>query len=144
MKLFQKSKQLLILGDVSALPLAVFFRWLTARMLLTEKVCGWAAFGGKCVTCGGTHFANALCSFHFREAFFHNPFLFAVAVVVVLSWIALHLWIFCKLKFAEKFLRAVYSIPGLIVFGVAIVLFAVLRNLSVFVRIFTLIFQNIG
>ena len=140
MKLLQKHKWLLLLGDVLAVPAAILCRLLTQHMLLADKPCPWTLFGGQCVTCGGTHFVNTLCSGQLGEAFFHNQFLFALTVLALGCWILLHLWLFCKLQPAKKVLYGICSIPGLITVLSVMFLFLLWRNIPVFVRIGQLLF----
>lgn len=130
-KLIQYKNHILLSADILLIPGLFFFQWLSGRMLARPSVCTWNYFGGKCVTCGGTHFVNVLLQGQLTKAFYHNAFLFVCTAVLLLSYIQLHLWWFGNSTVAKKFLQKVYSIPGLVVFCAFMVGFLILRNISV-------------
>ena len=123
-------KKIIILScDVILVPLLILCRYLSGVMLEMEGTCFMTLFGGKCITCGGTHFVRDLLSFRFADAFFDNQFLFACAVFLAVSLVFLNLFMLFELRFAKRALRCMYSIPALIVFGACMVAFLVVRNL---------------
>ena len=130
------AKHTLLLADALILPGLLFCRWL-ANFLLTETdtTCLWLRLGGRCITCGGTHFVRSLLNFRIGEAFAYNEFLFVLTVLFLVSYILLHLMVFWKVKFAKVILKKVYSIPGLIVGVVFALGFFLVRNIPVFLRI---------
>ena len=119
----------LLVGDALILPLVFGCRWLSTTMLSYESVCGMMIFGGKCITCGGTHFVQSLCSGRIGEAWQHNEFLFAATLYLTISWLLLHGAWLCRWAWAKAVLRRMYCIPTLIVWGVILVLFALWRML---------------
>lgn len=135
---------LLLLADASVIPGCLLCKWLTEQMLSTTRPCAWSYFGGRCVSCGGTHFVNTLVQGKLGEAFMHNQLFFVMGIVLVLSWVLFHVAVIFQAKFAKKILKAVYSIPGLIVTGVSVVLFVILRNIPLFVRIGQMVIQLIN
>lgn len=135
MKRTQAYSCILMVSDVLLLPSLFFVRWLSGVMLTHPRPCIWSKFGGQCVTCGGTHFVHALLHGEFTEAFFHNPFLFAGTIFLIVSFIILHFYVFGKKQFAKRVLSALYSIPSLIVFCVGMMLFLLWRNWPVVLNI---------
>ena len=129
------NKKWLLIADFLLIPSGFFFRWLSAYMLSIPKPCPWTLFGGKCVTCGGTHFVNSILNGRFIEAFNHNQFLFLLTVFLLLSYVLLHLYVFFKTDVVKKILRIIFSIPTLIIVLSAMLLFLLLRNLPVFFMI---------
>lgn len=140
-RLLKYKKILLPVADLLLIPALVFFRWYSGYMLTTSSVCSWTLVGGKCVTCGGTHFVNALLHGRIAEAISHNPFLFLLTLFFLASYILLHLSWLWEVPFAKKCLSRVYSIPGLIA-GLSIMLvFFFVRNIPAFVRIYQALTQ---
>lgn len=141
-KLLEHKKILLLAADLLLIPALLFFRWYSGYMLSTDSVCSWTLLGGKCVTCGGTHFVNALLHGRVAEAFSHNSFLFLLTIFVLVSYILLHLSWLWEVPFAKKCLSRVYSTPGLIV-GLSIMLvFFFCRNIPAFVRVYEILTQS--
>jgi hypothetical protein len=120
----------LLIGDGLLLPGMLLCRFLAKGLLTTNRVCGWTRWGGKCITCGGTHFVQSLLSGQFIEAFHHNEFLFVSTAYWALSLVLLHPWLLCRANWAKKALRWMYNIPTLILFFVGMLLFIILRNLT--------------
>lgn len=132
---FKNGKYILILGDIIIIPALFFCKWFSQFLLDLPGDCIWTLMGGQCITCGGTHFVNALLKGQFADAFFHNQLLFICAAVLLISYILLHLWYFGKMSFAQKTLRAIYSIPGLIVFCCGIIAFLLIRNIGLIQKV---------
>ena len=130
---------LLIAADVLLIPGLIFCEWLSDRMLATTSTCMWTLLGGKCITCGGTHFVSDLTHFRILEALQDNPFLFALTVFLLLSLIFLHLWILFSLPVFKKLLKRMYSIPSLILWLSGMLVFLIIRNIPLFLRILELI-----
>lgn len=121
---------LLIAADILLIPGLFFCEWLSDRMLSTYSECIWLQFGGKCLTCGGTHFVNSLLNFRFAEAFAHNEFLFILTVLLLVTFILLNLsWLF-RVKFATAALKKIFSIPSLIILVVFLLVFFFARNIQ--------------
>lgn len=140
-KLLKHKKILLPIADLLLIPALLFFRWLSGDMLSRASVCSWTLLGGKCVTCGGTHFVYALLHGRVAEAFSHNPFLFLLTIFFLVSYLLLHLSWLWEVPFAKKCLARFYSIPALIA-GLSIMLvFFFVRNGPVFVRIYEILTQ---
>jgi len=110
-------------------------------MLAGDGECPWLLLGGKCITCGGTHFVNALTGGRIAEAFGHNPFLFLLTVFFAVSWVLLHLhWLWEK-PVAKCALQGMYSYRVLLVWIFGMVAFFFLRNLELFAKVAAIIFQ---
>jgi hypothetical protein len=139
----QHAKKIGILSaDLLSIPLAVYFRYLSERMLQTESTCVWVRLGGQCITCGGTHFCNDLLSGRIAAAFADNQFLFLLAVYFLVSWLALNLYWLFHLGFAKRILRWMYNIPTLIIGCVAMFAFLILRNTAMIGNILQLWFAS--
>ena len=108
-------------------------------MLSHNTVCIWTVLGGKCLTCGGTHFVNSLLSCDIVAAFQHNQLLFAAAVILVITFILLHLFLLGKMKFAKKLLKIIYSIPSVVIAAFSTLVFLFVRNIPMFVNIYKII-----
>ena len=133
MKAFLKKYKwplLLLAADVLVVIGCIVGRWLSGRMLESDTVCLFLLLGGKCLTCGGTHFVRSLLTGQIVEAFHHNEFLFITTAYLALSLLLAHPAVLLKAKWAQKLLRWMYSIPSLILFFVGMVLFVFLRNLT--------------
>ena len=125
---------LLIAADILLIPGLVLCKWLSGRMLAQTTQCEWLRYGGKCVTCGGTHFVNTLLSGQFAEAFEHNQFLFLLTVALAICFVLLNLaWLF-DVKFAKTALSKIFTIPVLIITLSVMLLFFFARNMPVFIR----------
>lgn len=126
---------LLIAADILIIPACFFFRWLSSRMLAQPGDCMWTLMGLQCVTCGGTRLVNSLLNGHIIQAFAFNPFVFLSGVCLFLSYILLHLWWIWKIPLSGKILKKVYSIPGLIIYGICIFCFLIVRNLPALIKL---------
>lgn len=104
-------------------------------MLTWDTQCQWVRLGGKCVTCGGTHFVKALLNGRFAEAFQHNQFLFLLTVFLAVSFVLLNLYWLFDVKFAKVILSRVYRFPTLIIMLSLMVGFFLARNIPVFIRV---------
>ena len=136
-----KRKYWLLAADLAILPGLLLCKLLSGFMLSYTTQCPWMALGGQCVTCGGTHFVNALSGGQIGAAFQYNPFLFLVTVFLALSLILLNLhWVF-EVKYAKTVLTKLYSFPTLIVGLGLMLLFLVLRNIPVFIHVGQIIFS---
>ena len=131
---------LIIAADLLAVPMMFFCAKLSDWMLSIYTVCAWTKFGGKCVTCGGTHFVNSLLDGKIAEAFNHNQFLFVVGIILVISYIALHCYVLFNSKIAKRVLLIIYSIPSLVIFLSSMLIFLLWRNVPVFMLIADMIF----
>ncbi|MBQ9938356.1 MAG: DUF2752 domain-containing protein [Oscillospiraceae bacterium] len=125
-------KTVLVVCDLLLIPALIACERLSDRMLAKNATCPWNFFGGKCITCGGTHFVNSVLNFKFAEAFGHNQYLFVLAVFFALSFLLLNLHKLFGIQFAKRVLRKMYNIPMLIAGCVLMVLFVILRNLPLF------------
>ena len=138
MKAFLKKYKwplLLLAADVLVVIGCIVGRWLSERMLESDTVCLFLLLGGKCLTCGGTHFVRSLLTGQIVEAFHHNEFLFITTAYLALSLLLAHPAVLLKAKWAQKLLRWMYSIPSLILFLTGMTVFAVVRNLPLIVRV---------
>ena len=129
------NKKILLLLDVLTIPVGVLCYWLTTVMLSTDKPCSWTLLGGQCLTCGGTHFVNDLCNFRILDAWQDNIFLFILGIFLLISWIALNLWLLFGVSFCKKLLKIMYNIPTLLLWITGGLLFLLLRNIPVFILI---------
>ena len=123
-------KMIVLSADVLCI-LAVWISKPLSEALLqkTDKTCLWTVMGGQCPTCGGTHFVNDLLSGRIGAAFADNQFLFIATAYLAVSLIVLNLWLLFDLGFAKKMLGWMYNIPSLIVWGVGLLVFLIVRNL---------------
>ena len=138
MKAFLKKYKwplLLLTADVLVVIGCIVGRWLSGRMLESDTVCLFLLLGGKCLTCGGTHFVRSLLTGQIVEAFHHNEFLFITTAYLALSLLLAHPAVLLKAKWAQKLLRWMYSIPSLILFLTGMTVFAVVRNLPLIARV---------
>ena len=119
---------LIIATDIAIVPCLILFKWLSGQMLQTESECLLLQFNGQCLSCGGTHFVNDLLSGRIFEAFVDNHFFFICTLYLLVTLVALNLWLLFNLKFAKTALKFMYSIPALIVFVVLLIMFLILRN----------------
>ena len=141
MSVSKTKKYLILIADILIIPALTLCERLTDSMLSRSNPCPWTLLGGKCVSCGGTHFVNSLLNGKIAEAFEHNPFLFFVTLVLAVSFVLLNLdWLF-GLRFPKTVLSGIYSIPMLIVTLSLMLIFFFVRNVPVFIRIAELIFS---
>lgn len=141
MKKIGSKKFFLLLFDVLLIPGLFFCEKLSDIMLSQYSVCTWVRLGGQCITCGGTHFVNTLLNGKIAEAFSHNQFLFLILVLLLVSWILLHLdWLF-GISWAKKVLSWIFSIPTLIILLEIMMIFFLIRNIPVLIRITELLGQ---
>ena len=141
MKKFFNKKYFLIAGDVLLLPAMIFCEWLSDYMLSKPGECLWVILGGKCVTCGGTHFVNSILNGRIIEAFNYNQLLFVITIMAIIVWVLLHLDWFLSIGWAKKALKKVFSIPSLVFWSVAILVFFFARNMNLFIRVAQIIFK---
>lgn len=132
MKAFLKKYKwpLLLTADVLVVVGCIVGRWLSGRMLESDTVCLFLLLGGKCITCGGTHFVQSLLSGQFIEAFHHNEFLFVSTAYLALSLVLLHPWLLFGARWAKIVLRWMYNLPTLILFLAGMTVFGIVRNLT--------------
>lgn len=135
MKKLPLLKKLLLTADLLLIPALFLCKVLTDVMLSHVSICPWNLFGGKCVTCGGTHFVNTLLSGNIVAAYYHNQFLFVMSVLLGISYVLLHLYLLGNVRWARWILVKVYSIPGLILTSLYMMAFLVARNIEPFTRI---------
>lgn len=134
---------LLIAADILLIPGLIFCEWLSDRMLATTSTCMWTLLGGKCITCGGTHFVNSLLNFRIAEAFRHNEFLFVLTALLLVVFVLLNLsWLF-RVKFATAALKKIFTIPSLIIVMALLLLFLLIRNIPTFYTIIMLLSQKL-
>lgn len=134
---------ILIAADILLIPGLIFCEWLSDRMLATTSTCMWTLLGGKCITCGGTHFVNSLLNFRIVEAFNHNEFLFILTALLLIAFVLLNLsWLF-RVKFATVAVKRIFSIPCLIIVMALLLLFLFIRNIPTFCTIITLLSQKL-
>lgn len=130
MKKFPKIKiWLLITADLLIIPFCVLCKHISEHMLQQDGVCIWTLMGIQCVTCGGTRLVNALLNGHILQALKYNPLIFLTILCLFVSYILLHLWWIKNISIAGKILKKVYSIRGLLLYCLCIVLFFILRNI---------------
>ena len=123
-------KKIIILScDILIIPIAILCKYLSQFMLTFNSPCFFSTLGGKCISCGGTHFVKDLLSGNFIDAFFDNQFFFICVVYLAISLVLLNLFLLFDLKFAKRALRIMYSIPSLICFLASIFIFLFVRNL---------------
>lgn len=130
------AKQKLLLADALLIPVLLGAKLLSSFLLVaTNNPCGFTLLGGKCVTCGGTHFVRSILSFRFGEAFAHNQLLFVLGVILVVCYCLLHLKLLWNVGWAEKLLKKIWSFPVLKAFLFYLVVFAIIRAVPIFVNL---------
>ena len=136
----KRRKSWLLAADALVIPGMFLCRWLSGFLLSsTSSECAWYRFGGKCVTCGGTHFVQAFLNGQFGAAFGHNQFLFVLTIFLAISFLLLNLhWLF-QVEFAKKILTRVYTIWGLVIWVILMFVFLFLRNIPVIIRIYEIL-----
>lgn len=134
---------ILLAADVLLIPGLIFCEWLSDRMLATTSTCMWTLLGGKCITCGGTHFVNSLLNFRIAEAFHHNEFLFVLTVLLIAVFILLNLSGLFRVKFATAALKKIFTIPTLIIVMAFLLLFLLIRNIPPILLIIRFFFDYI-
>lgn len=141
MKKLPTKIQLLLAADLLLIPFLCLCKYLTDQMLSHVSICPWVRFGGQCITCGGTHFVNTLCSGDIAAAYHHNQFLFVMTVLLFISYVLLHLYWLGGIPWARKTLVCVYSIPGLVIASLFMMVFLIARNIVPFTRIAEYLFR---
>lgn len=126
------NKKIIILSaDLLCVLLALISEpWSGALLQKADNTCLWTVLGLQCPTCGGTHFVNDLLSGRIGAAFMDNQFLFLATIYLAVSLILLNLRILFDWGFAKKMLGWMYNIPALITWGVGLLAFVILRNLT--------------
>ena len=132
---------IVLLLDAMIVPGALVCKLLTEHMLETEATCAWTVFGGKCLTCGGTHFVRDLSAFilggditsgfekhYLLDAFLDNQLLFVMTLFFFVTLVMFNLWFVFGLDLGKKGLKIMYSVPSAIIFGVVVIGFLVWRN----------------
>lgn len=137
-------KLLIIAADLLLIPGMFFCHWLSDRMLAVPSVCEWMVLGGKCITCGGTHFVNSITVLRIGEAFHHNEYLFLLTVYFGIAFILLNLWQLCGLQFPKKVLRHMFGIPAVVILAVLLLIFLFARNTTMFSNIIQFILFRLG
>ena len=135
MKILKNKKAMLLWFDALLLPGIYLCRVLSEYMLSQSSQCAWTVYGGKCVTCGGTHFVNAIAKGDLIGAFHHNQFLFLCLMLTVVVWVLLHLHCLFCVRWAQKTLKHIVSIPGLILVLAIMLVFFAWRNIPVWMRL---------
>lgn len=130
-KTFKKKIILLLSIDILLIPALFLCEWISEQMLALPGACIWTTFGGKCITCGGTHFVNSLLNGQLIQAYHYNELLFIFAVIFLISYILLHIWWIGKSILAKRILSIIYSIPGVIILCLSLFLFLIIRNIPV-------------
>lgn len=125
----KKSSVVLLIFDIAAIPVLFLLEKLSDLMLSQPKECPMVTLGGKCVTCGGTHFVNSLLNFRLGEAFSHNQFLFVLSVFLLISFVLLNLYLLFGFKRVKTVLQKLYSIPSLVIWLSAMLIFFFVRNI---------------
>lgn len=141
MSVSKKKKYLILIADILFIPALILCEHLTDFMLSRSNPCPWTLLGGKCVSCGGTHFVNSLLNGRIAEAFEHNQFLFLITLVLAVSFVLLNLYWLFNMRFPKAVLSKIYTIPMLIVTLSLMLVFFFIRNIPVFIRIAELIFS---
>ncbi len=147
MKAFFKThyKKIIVLASDVLCVLAALICAPLSRILLehTNNTCFWEVMGGKCATCGGTHFVNDFLSGRFAAAFMDNQLLFCMTVYLLATLLVLNLYWLFDLAFAKKILKVMYNIPVLIIFGVALLAFLIWRNIPLITNLVTSAYELI-
>ena len=140
MKHLLKNKKFWLLAADVLLPLAgVACLWLSRYMLTWDRPCWFTLLGGKCLTCGGTHFVRDLLSGHILLAFTDNPLLFVMAVYSAVSYILLHLSWLWDLPFARKALSKLYNMPMFFAWVTFGAVFFIVRNIPLFINVWNIL-----
>ncbi len=135
-KHYKKILRIIILTiDVLCVPAAMICQHLSGNMLQANAPCVWTTVGVQCFTCGGTHFVNDLLSFRLIDALVDNPLLFALSVYLLVTLIALNLYLWFDLKFAGRMLRLMYNVPVIIAWVISGCVFFFVRNFEAFMNI---------
>jgi hypothetical protein len=125
----------ILAADVLCIPGLILCERLSTYLLSLPGECQWARLGGKCVTCGGTHFVNALLNGRLGEAFQYNAFLFLLSVLLAMVFLLLNLHWLWDVRFSGKILAKLFSIPTLVVLLCLMLAFFLARNIPLFLRI---------
>lgn len=136
----KKHKKAIILAADALLVLwTVICKPLTDYMLRAGEDCEWTKYGGRCLTCGGTHFVNTFVSGDFAEAFNHHQYFFLLTLFLLISLLLLNLYLLFGFKFSLKALRLMYNVPVLILWLWGFIAFFVIRNIPLWVRVYNLV-----
>jgi hypothetical protein len=144
MKILQHKKALLLILDALLIPGLFLCEKLSDLMLSRYTECPWVTLGGKCVTCGGTHFVNAILNGDLIGGFHHNAFLFLLLVLGVALMVLIHLDILFHVPWVKKAWRYIFSIPTLILLLAIMLVFFFARNIPVFMRVIEILRSQIG
>ena len=140
MKLLKNKNFWLLAADVLLPFLGMGGLWLSRYLLAsTDRTCVWTLLGGKCLTCGGTHFARDLLSGHILLAFTDNPLLFLFTVFLGVSYVLLHLSWLWELPFAQKCLSKMYTRKVCIGWVIFASIFFIVRNIPAFIYIWNIL-----
>lgn len=82
--------------------------------------------GWDCPGCGGTRMTVSLLKLDFYQAFRYNPFIFVTAPIILVVYI----WQFAVYVKENRLLK--YLDVFLINYAVALIVFGILRNISIF------------
>lgn len=136
LRIIKKYKKLLIIiMDVLLIPAGIICEKLTDNMLAVDDPCMWTLAGGKCATCGGTHFVNSLMNGHIIEAFHHNEYLFLLTVYLLVTIVLANIAVLAEKKMPAKILSHMYNVPAILTLCVLLLLFLILRNIPLWIRI---------
>ena len=125
-----------IIGDIALLPVLFLCKQISNFLLKrTSSACIWTALGGKCITCGGTHFIRDILSGNFAAAFRDNEFLFLLTVYFALSWLLCNLYWLFRCSLAKQLLARMYNRPTLILFCITAFAYVIIRNIPMWIRI---------
>lgn len=118
--------------DLLILPGIWLGRIVVELMFRQGKPCLWTYFGAQCATCGGTHCIQSFLNGQFTDAFRWNPLVFCWILIGIITLVLLNAMVLLRQRWAEKILRAVYSMPGFFTLVGSYLLFAFLRNVPLF------------
>ena len=139
----KKYKKLItIIFDVLLIPAGFICEKLTDVMLTTNELCLWVKVGGKCATCGGTHFVNAILNGHIIEAFHHNEYLFLLAIYFAVTIVLLNIVLLFEKKLPLKILKHMYNVPAVLILSVLLFLFIILRNIPLWIKLAEIIAEK--
>ena len=142
MKKLIKNKRIgVIVFDVLLAGHLVAFRYLSEFMLTWGLDCQWEQMGGQCITCGGTHFVRDLLSGRIITAFCDNEYLFLLTIFFVVSFVLLNLYCLFDIKVCKKILSKMYCVPTLVIWVAGGLLFFVVRNIPLFIKVWQMIFN---
>ncbi|MBE6685670.1 MAG: DUF2752 domain-containing protein [Ruminococcaceae bacterium] len=135
MKFLNKNARLLVfICDILTIPAWILLRWLSLKMLSTQRPCTWTLFGLQCATCGGTRCVKNFLLFNFIEAFKYNPVVFFGIIYLILTLIFLNLAFVFKVGIFKRILKYMYSIPSLLIWVGTFLMFIAVRNIPWLIR----------